>query len=213
MFLLRCLNTEICVALLFSSQPCYPWLESDTPVASTVVSLFADCIKLLHESFKGEHEILSLPTCWFGGKKKTKKPKSLECIFFLWVYFSVICNFSVFKNILSSEINFYLNFFLLLIWLSSLILEKLLPSHHGALWLHLMHYCECCTAPKMPEFILYSFHTEFRRLPWKEMHPDQMLMEEFFKVSLWHLLNEVHSQWCPWRLLESRTQLFYQAGF
>uniref|UniRef100_H0YTN2 Ectopic P-granules 5 autophagy tethering factor n=1 Tax=Taeniopygia guttata TaxID=59729 RepID=H0YTN2_TAEGU len=95
-----------------SSQPCYPWLESDTPVASTMVCLFADCIKLLHESFK----------------------------------------------------------------------EKLLPSHHGALWLHLMHYCECCTAPKMPEFILYAFHTEFRRLPWKEMHPDQMLMEEFFKI-------------------------------
>ncbi|NWI48984.1 EPG5 protein, partial [Calyptomena viridis] len=95
-----------------SNQPCYPWLESDTAVASTVVSLFADCIKLLHESFK----------------------------------------------------------------------EKLLPSHHGALWLHLMHYCECCTAPKMPEFILYAFHTEFKRLPWKEMHPDQMLMEEFFKI-------------------------------
>ncbi|XP_032062034.1 ectopic P granules protein 5 homolog [Aythya fuligula] len=95
-----------------SNQPCYPWLESDTPVASSVVRLFTDCIKLLHESFK----------------------------------------------------------------------DKLLPSHHGALWLHLMHYCECCTAPKMPEFILYTFHTEFKKLPWKEMHPDQMLMEEFFKV-------------------------------
>lgn len=35
----------------------------------------------------------------------------------------------------------------------------------------------------MPEFILYTFHTEFKKLPWKEMHPDQMLMEEFFKVS------------------------------
>ncbi|KAM6036561.1 ectopic P granules protein 5 homolog isoform 4-T4 [Theristicus caerulescens] len=95
-----------------SNQPCYPWLESDTPIASTMVSLFADCIKLLHESFK----------------------------------------------------------------------DKLLPSHHGALWLHLMHYCEYCTAPKMPEFILYTFHTEFRRLPWKEIHPDQILMEEFFKI-------------------------------
>ncbi|NXG70655.1 EPG5 protein, partial [Baryphthengus martii] len=95
-----------------SNQPCYPWLESDSPVASTMVCLFADCIKLLHESFK----------------------------------------------------------------------DKLLPSHHGALWLHLMHYCECCTAPRMPEFILYAFHTEFRRLPWKEMHPDQVLMEEFFKI-------------------------------
>ncbi|XP_021140563.2 ectopic P granules protein 5 homolog isoform X2 [Columba livia] len=95
-----------------SNQPCYPWLESDTAVASTVVCSFTDCIKLLHESFK----------------------------------------------------------------------DKLFPSHHGALWLHLMYYCECCTAPKMPEFILYTFHTEFRRLPWKEMHPDQMLMEEFFKI-------------------------------
>ncbi|XP_072216265.1 ectopic P granules protein 5 homolog isoform X2 [Excalfactoria chinensis] len=95
-----------------SNQPCYPWLESDTPAASSMVRLFTDCIKLLHESFK----------------------------------------------------------------------DKLLPGHHGALWLHLMHYCGCCTAPKMPEFILYTFHTEFRRLPWKEMHPDQMLMEEFFKV-------------------------------
>uniref|UniRef100_A0A8B9S4K1 Ectopic P-granules autophagy protein 5 homolog n=1 Tax=Apteryx owenii TaxID=8824 RepID=A0A8B9S4K1_APTOW len=95
-----------------SNQPCYPWLESDTAVASSVVCLFTGCIELLHESFK----------------------------------------------------------------------DKLLPGHHGALWLHLMHYCECCTAPKMPEFILYTFHTEFRRLPWKEMHPDRMLMEEFFKV-------------------------------
>ncbi|KAM4639181.1 ectopic P granules protein 5 homolog isoform 6-T15 [Amazona ochrocephala] len=95
-----------------SNQPCYPWLESDTPVVSTMVCLFTDCIKLLHESFK----------------------------------------------------------------------DKLLPSHHGALWLHLMHYCECCTAPKMPEFILYTFHTEFRKLPWKEMHPDHILMEEFFKI-------------------------------
>lgn len=78
---------------------------------------------------------------------------------------------------------------LLLIQPFSLNLDKLLPSHHGALWLHLMHYCECCTAPKMPEFILYAFHTEFRKLPWKEMHPDQMLMEEFFKVSTQRLLN------------------------
>uniref|UniRef100_A0A8C9EY93 Ectopic P-granules autophagy protein 5 homolog n=1 Tax=Pavo cristatus TaxID=9049 RepID=A0A8C9EY93_PAVCR len=100
------------ILVLDKEDPCYPWLESDTPAASSMVRLFTDCIKLLHESFK----------------------------------------------------------------------DKLLPSHHGALWLHLMHYCGCCTAPKMPEFILYTFHTEFRRLPWKEMHPDQMLMEEFFKV-------------------------------
>ncbi|KFV98538.1 Ectopic P granules protein 5, partial [Eurypyga helias] len=94
------------------NQHCYPWLESDAPLASSMVCLFTDCIKLLHESFK----------------------------------------------------------------------DKLLPSHHGALWLHLMYYCKYCTAPRMPEFILYAFHTEFRKLPWKEMHPDQMLMEEFFKI-------------------------------
>ncbi|NXU49867.1 EPG5 protein, partial [Turnix velox] len=95
-----------------SNQPCYPWLESDTSAASTMVGLFTNCIRFLHESFK----------------------------------------------------------------------DKLLPSHHGVLWLHLIHYCESCTAPRMPEFILYTFHTEYKKLPWKEMHPDQMLMEEFFRI-------------------------------
>uniref|UniRef100_A0A8C8R5P1 Ectopic P-granules autophagy protein 5 homolog n=1 Tax=Pelusios castaneus TaxID=367368 RepID=A0A8C8R5P1_9SAUR len=95
-----------------STQHCYPWLESDTPVASSMVQLFTDCIEVLHQSFK----------------------------------------------------------------------DKLLPGHRGALWLHLMHYCDSCAAPKMPEFILYAFHAEYSRLPWREMHPDQMLMEEFFKV-------------------------------
>nr|XP_056705058.1 ectopic P granules protein 5 homolog [Euleptes europaea] len=95
-----------------SKQPCYPWLESDTPAASHMVQLYADSIGVLHESFK----------------------------------------------------------------------DKLLPSHRGALWLHLMHYCRTCTAPKMPEHILYTLHTEFGRLPWKEMHPDPQLMEEFFKI-------------------------------
>uniref|UniRef100_A0A8C3XNI7 Ectopic P-granules autophagy protein 5 homolog n=1 Tax=Chelydra serpentina TaxID=8475 RepID=A0A8C3XNI7_CHESE len=95
-----------------SKQQCYPWLESDTPLASSMVQLFTDCILVLHQSFK----------------------------------------------------------------------DKLLPGHRGALWLHLMHYCDSCTAPKMPEFILYTFHAEFSRLPWREMHPDRMLMEEFFKV-------------------------------
>ncbi|XP_055224122.1 ectopic P granules protein 5 homolog isoform X2 [Gorilla gorilla gorilla] len=90
----------------------YPWLESDTVVASSIVQLFTDCIDSLHESFK----------------------------------------------------------------------DKLLPGDAGALWLHLMHYCEACTAPKMPEFILYAFHSTYRKLPWKDLHPDQMLMEAFFKV-------------------------------
>ncbi|XP_054842420.1 ectopic P granules protein 5 homolog [Eublepharis macularius] len=95
-----------------SKQPCYPWLESDIPVASHMVQLYVDCIGVLHESFK----------------------------------------------------------------------DKLLPSHQGALWLHLMHYCQTCAAPRMAEHILYTLHTEFGRLPWKEMHPDQQLMEEFFKI-------------------------------
>ncbi|XP_003267582.2 ectopic P granules protein 5 homolog [Nomascus leucogenys] len=95
-----------------SQQRHYPWLESDTVVASSIVQLFTDCIDSLHESFK----------------------------------------------------------------------DKLLPGDEGALWLHLMHYCEACTAPKMPEFILYTFHSMYRKLPWKDLHPDQMLMEAFFKV-------------------------------
>lgn len=49
--------------------------------------------------------------------------------------------------------------------------------------MHLMHYCEACTAPKMPEFILYAFHSAYQKLPWRDLHPDQMLMEAFFKVS------------------------------
>ncbi|KAM4707195.1 ectopic P granules protein 5 homolog [Discoglossus pictus] len=60
--------------------------------------------------------------------------------------------------------------------------DHLLPGQRGALWLHLMHYCETCTAPKLPEFILYAYHTEYSKLPWKDMYPDQTLMEEFFKV-------------------------------
>lgn len=60
--------------------------------------------------------------------------------------------------------------------------DKLLPGDEGALRLHLMHYCEACTAPKMPEFILYAFHSAYQKLPWRDLHPDQMLMEAFFKV-------------------------------
>nr|XP_020841414.1 ectopic P granules protein 5 homolog isoform X1 [Phascolarctos cinereus] len=60
--------------------------------------------------------------------------------------------------------------------------DKLLPGDEGALRLHLMHYCESCTAPKMPEFILFAFHNEYRKLPWRDMYPDQVLMEAFFKV-------------------------------
>ncbi|KAM5222084.1 ectopic P granules protein 5 homolog isoform 2-T2 [Ctenodactylus gundi] len=95
-----------------SQQRHYPWLESDAPVASSIVQLLADCVNSLHENFKG----------------------------------------------------------------------RLLPGDEGALRLHLMHYCEACTAPQMPEFILYAFHGAYRKLPWKDLHPDQLLMEAFFKV-------------------------------
>uniref|UniRef100_A0A673TGY1 Ectopic P-granules autophagy protein 5 homolog n=1 Tax=Suricata suricatta TaxID=37032 RepID=A0A673TGY1_SURSU len=60
--------------------------------------------------------------------------------------------------------------------------EKLSPGDEGALSLHLLHYCEACTAPRMPEFILYAFHSTYRKLPWRDLHPDQMLMEAFFRV-------------------------------
>ncbi|XP_043744796.1 ectopic P granules protein 5 homolog [Cervus elaphus] len=60
--------------------------------------------------------------------------------------------------------------------------DKLLPGDEGALRLHLLHYCEACTAPKMPEFILYAFHSAYQKLPWRDLRPDQMLMEAFFKV-------------------------------
>uniref|UniRef100_A0A670YTE5 Ectopic P-granules 5 autophagy tethering factor n=1 Tax=Pseudonaja textilis TaxID=8673 RepID=A0A670YTE5_PSETE len=95
-----------------SKQRCYPWLESDASIASTMVELFASSIAVLHKGFK----------------------------------------------------------------------DKVLPSDPGILWLLVMHYCESYTAPKMPEHLLHLFHVELGRLPWKEVHPDQRLMEEFFKV-------------------------------
>ncbi|XP_006835165.1 PREDICTED: ectopic P granules protein 5 homolog [Chrysochloris asiatica] len=67
-------------------------------------------------------------------------------------------------------------------WLHESFKGKLLPGDEGALWLHLMHYCEACTAPKMPEFILYAFHSAYRKLAWRDLRPDQVLMEAFFKV-------------------------------
>uniref|UniRef100_A0A8D0ZKW2 Ectopic P granules protein 5 homolog n=1 Tax=Sus scrofa TaxID=9823 RepID=A0A8D0ZKW2_PIG len=79
--------------------------------------------------------------------------------------------------------------------------DKLLPGDEGALRLHLMHYCEACTAPKMPEFILYAFHSAYRKLPWKDLHPDQMLMEAFFKDSpLLTLLGQTSS--LSWHLVD-----------
>ncbi|XP_026067016.1 ectopic P granules protein 5 homolog isoform X2 [Carassius auratus] len=60
--------------------------------------------------------------------------------------------------------------------------DRLLPGQRGALWFHLLHYCETCTSPKMPEYLLYTYHTEYSRLPWKDLYPDQTLMNQFFNV-------------------------------
>ncbi|CAG07847.1 unnamed protein product [Tetraodon nigroviridis] len=60
--------------------------------------------------------------------------------------------------------------------------ERLLPGQRGALWLCLMQYCESCTAPRMPEYLLYLYHTHLRSLPWRHLHPDTLIMEQLFNV-------------------------------
>ncbi|XP_051865986.1 ectopic P granules protein 5 homolog isoform X2 [Pristis pectinata] len=103
--------------------------------------------------------------------------------------------------------------------------DKLIPGQRGALWFHLMYYCETSTIPKMPEYILYTYHSEYSKLPWKELYPDQVLMEEFFKVErgspkscflfLGTLLCEVNwvsvlsDAWNPQPLLHTRTMVVY----
>ncbi|XP_078252336.1 ectopic P granules protein 5 homolog isoform X1 [Rhinoraja longicauda] len=103
--------------------------------------------------------------------------------------------------------------------------DKLIPGHRGALWFHLMYYCETSTTPKMPEYILYTYHSEYSKLPWRELYPDQALMEEFFKVErgspkscflfLGALLCEVNwvnvlsDAWNPQPLLHTRTMVVY----
>uniref|UniRef100_A0A8C4I1F8 Ectopic P-granules autophagy protein 5 homolog (C. elegans) n=1 Tax=Dicentrarchus labrax TaxID=13489 RepID=A0A8C4I1F8_DICLA len=52
----------------------------------------------------------------------------------------------------------------------------------GALWLCMMQYCESCTSPRTPEYLLYLYHTHLRSLPWRHLHPDTQLMEQLFNV-------------------------------
>ncbi|XP_018596418.2 ectopic P granules protein 5 homolog isoform X3 [Scleropages formosus] len=59
---------------------------------------------------------------------------------------------------------------------------RMLAEHRGALWLHLMHYCDTCTTPKMPEYLLYTYHSAYSHLPWSDLHPDPALMNRFFNV-------------------------------
>ncbi|XP_058491865.1 ectopic P granules protein 5 homolog [Solea solea] len=60
--------------------------------------------------------------------------------------------------------------------------DRLLPGQRGALWLCMMQYCESCTSPRTPEYLLYLYHTHLRSLPWKCLHPDTQLMEQLFNV-------------------------------
>lgn len=60
--------------------------------------------------------------------------------------------------------------------------DRLLPGQRGALWLCLMQYCESCTSPRTPEYLLYLYHTHLQSLPWRHLHPDTQLMEQFFNV-------------------------------
>ncbi|XP_026178495.1 ectopic P granules protein 5 homolog [Mastacembelus armatus] len=60
--------------------------------------------------------------------------------------------------------------------------DRLLPGQRGALWLCMMQYCESCTSPCTPEYLLYLYHSHLRSLPWKHLHPDTQLMEQLFSV-------------------------------
>lgn len=60
--------------------------------------------------------------------------------------------------------------------------DRLLPGQRGALWLCMMQYCESCTSPRTPEYLLYLYHTHLRSLQWRHLHPDTQLMEQLFNV-------------------------------
>lgn len=60
--------------------------------------------------------------------------------------------------------------------------DRLLPGQRGALWLCMMQYCESCTSPRTPEYLLYLYHTYLRSLLWRHLHPDTQLMEQLFNV-------------------------------
>ncbi|XP_054630458.1 ectopic P granules protein 5 homolog [Dunckerocampus dactyliophorus] len=60
--------------------------------------------------------------------------------------------------------------------------DRLFPGQRGALWLCMTQYCESCTSPRTPEYLLYLHHTHLRSLPWRHLHPDTQLMEQLFNV-------------------------------
>uniref|UniRef100_A0A8C4I216 Ectopic P-granules autophagy protein 5 homolog (C. elegans) n=1 Tax=Dicentrarchus labrax TaxID=13489 RepID=A0A8C4I216_DICLA len=82
----------------------------------------------------------------------------------------------------------------------------------GALWLCMMQYCESCTSPRTPEYLLYLYHTHLRSLPWRHLHPDTQLMEQLFNVergspkSCFLFLGEVL---CEVNWVSSHTMLVY----
>lgn len=77
-----------------------------------------------------------------------------------------------------SLLSLLLNLLLLCVYVS----DRLLPGQRGALWLCMMQYCESCTSPRTPEYLLYLYHTHLRSLPWRHLHPDTQLMEQLFNV-------------------------------
>uniref|UniRef100_A0A674F566 Ectopic P-granules autophagy protein 5 homolog (C. elegans) n=1 Tax=Salmo trutta TaxID=8032 RepID=A0A674F566_SALTR len=60
--------------------------------------------------------------------------------------------------------------------------DRLLPGQRGALWLCLMQYCDSCSSPRTPEYLLYLYHQHLGSLPWTHLHPDTHLMEQLFNV-------------------------------
>lgn len=46
----------------------------------------------------------------------------------------------------------------------------------------MMQYCQSCTSPRTPEYLLYMYHMHLRSLPWRHLHPDTQLMEQLFNV-------------------------------
>lgn len=86
--------------------------------------------------------------------------------------------------------------------------DRLLPDQRGALWLCLMQYCESCTSPRTPEYLLYMYHTHLRSLPWKHLHPDTQLMEQFFNVRHFDTKLLISSYWAKHSKQGSFSQTF-----
>lgn len=152
----------VCLFVFKHSNPrCSPWLESDTAVAVSLLSLYTKLTANLHDKFKGK-DVISVV------KSVSKKLIGFSFSLLLQIHVQI-----------SATTN-------LLYYFES---DRLLPGQKGALWLHLTQYCKSCTSPKMPEYLLYNYHTEYSQLPWKDLYPDETLMSQFFNVRSLHVLH------------------------